>query len=81
MERGKDVDRERMVHHHIQRERDADLEAEQAVEKHFAESLKKYNNPNQVSVASHTPISPVNAVDNDAATVNCMGCLANVSGV
>lgn len=48
MERGKDVDRERMVHHHIQqrereRERDADREAEQAVNKHFAESLKKYS--------------------------------------
>lgn len=40
MERGKDVDRERMVL--IQRERDADREAEQAVDKHFAESLKKY---------------------------------------
>lgn len=44
MERGKDVDRERMVHHiQRERERDADREAEQAVDKHFAESLKKYN--------------------------------------
>ena len=44
MERGKDVDRERMVHHiQRERERDADREAEQAVDKHFAESLKKYH--------------------------------------
>lgn len=44
MERGKDVDRERMVHH-IQRERERIAgggEAEDAVNKHFEESLKKY---------------------------------------
>lgn len=35
---------DRMVHHiQRERERDADREAEQAVDKHFAESLKKYN--------------------------------------
>lgn len=52
MERGKDADRERMVHHiHRERERDADREAEQAVDKHFEESLKKYKHSqhNQVN--------------------------------
>lgn len=54
MERGKDVDRERMVHHiQRERERDADREAEQAVDKHFAESLKKYNQSQVTNYSIH----------------------------
>lgn len=53
MERGKDVDRERMVHHiQRERERDADREAVREVDKHFEESLKRYKhtqNQNQVN--------------------------------